>query len=77
MKCNSCINGYNGGDGKGYQPCGCSKPPKIPTECVVAPPEPPKPRIIKYNNIVGEIIFYGFLYVAIIIALIGKFCGII
>ena len=23
-KCSSCINGYNGTNGNGYQPCGCA-----------------------------------------------------
>lgn len=77
MKCNSCINGYNGRNGNGYQPCCCSEPPKIPAECVVTPPEPPKPRIIKDDNVKGKIMFYGFLYIVIMIVLAGKFCGII
>lgn len=23
LKCNSCMRGYNGRNGNGYQPCGC------------------------------------------------------
>jgi hypothetical protein len=36
-KCESCINGYNGANGNGYQPCGCSKP-----ENKAQPPKKPK-----------------------------------
>jgi len=25
MKCNSCVKGYDGTNGNGYQPCGCDK----------------------------------------------------
>ena len=36
-KCESCIKGYNGTNGNGYQPCSCNK-----SESKAKPPKKPK-----------------------------------